>query len=516
MFSKNPIGILEALSRVAPIPIVGVDAQGLIDLWSSAASRFFGWSFSELKGQPLPWGDVLESAVHREQHPIRTRLRAKAGELLDVEFQLTVRESEFPNAKDPARGGWLIVFTDLSAIAMVERERNSFEIRENESAARFKAESRFRELLEAAPDPILEVDQHGRIVLCNGVSEKVFGYSREELLGMKVEMLLPEASRGNHDGHRAGFMHTPSIRPMGRGRTLLAARKDGTAFPVEVSLSPVQSEDGLRVTAIVRDVSERKRAEEEIHAINQQLAVRNKEIERANRLKSEFLASMSHELRTPLHTIIGFAELLGEEVNGPLNEKQKRFLLHVNHDSLHLLALINDVLDLSKIEAGRMELHRELFDSKNIFVEAMAGIENLATPKNVTVDDHVTPGIFIYADRTRFREILNNLLSNAVKFTPEGGRVWVDARIVAATAGSPEVARFSIFDTGIGIAPENQAAVFDKFRQISSTTRGVREGTGLGLAIVKHLVEMHGGSMTLDSEVGRGSNFAFTMPTTRI
>jgi len=376
--------------------------------------------------------------------------------------------------------------------------------------AREFAESRFRELLEAAPDAIIEVDRQGRIVLLNAVTEKLFGYSREELLGKNVDSLLPDAARGRHAGHRAGYWASPQTRPMGHGLTLQARRKDGSEFPVEISLSPVKAGKGFRVTAIIRDVTTQRIAEEKIRAANIQLEQRNREVERANRLKSEFLASMSHELRTPLHTIIGFSELLAEGVEGPLNERQARFVRHVHQDALHLLELINDVLDLSKIEAGRLELKLEAFDATEAINDALGAIHPMAEAKHIVTANRIKGVLPIFADRVRFREILNNLLSNAVKFTPENGNVWIERE-----PAPEDVICFSVGDTGIGISPEDHDAVFDTFRQISSTTRGVREGTGLGLAIVKRLVEMHGGDIRLESERGKGSRFSFTMPVSR-
>jgi CheY-like chemotaxis protein/anti-sigma regulatory factor (Ser/Thr protein kinase) len=251
-------------------------------------------------------------------------------------------------------------------------------------------------------------------------------------------------------------------------------------------------------------------AEEKIRAANIQLEQRNREVERANRLKSEFLASMSHELRTPLHTIIGFSELLAEGVEGPLNDKQSRFVRHVHQDALHLLELINDVLDLSKIEAGRLELQLEAFDSLDVINDALGAIHPMAEAKQIVVSNRTKGPLPVFADRVRFREILNNLLSNAVKFTPEKGTVWIERE-----PAPEDVVCFSVGDTGIGIAPEDQDAVFDTFRQVGSTTRGVREGTGLGLAIVKRLVEMHGGEIRVESEKGKGSRFSFTIPVTR-
>ena len=232
-----------------------------------------------------------------------------------------------------------------------------------------QAESRFRELLEAAPDAIIEVDQEGRIVLLNRVAEEMFGYTREELVGRNVDTLLPAELAEHHARHRGDYWAKPVTRPTGHGFVLKARCKSGRELPVEISLSPVRSGDSFRVTAIIRDVTARKEAQEEIRSVNQKLEVRSREAERANSLKSEFLASMSHELRTPLHTILGFAELLREGLSGPLNDKQKRFIEHVHQDATHLLELINDILDLSKIEAGRLDLRIENIDAAEVAKE---------------------------------------------------------------------------------------------------------------------------------------------------
>jgi PAS domain S-box-containing protein len=459
----------------------------------------FGWSEEEVLGKVLPLAVQLVSALQDENF-LRTVVQRKNGKSLEIDCRIARR----------ATGGWIVLSTDLTNTVASEREREELIARDHEATARIKAESRFRELLEAAPDAIIEVDREGRIVLLNAVTVKLFGYTREELLGRNVDALIPDSARARHAIHRANYWEKPGTRPMGQGLTLLARRKDGSEFPVEISLSPVRSDEGFRVTAIIRDVTEQKIAEEKIRAANQQLELRNKEVERANRLKSEFLASMSHELRTPLHTIIGFAELLAEELEGPLNEKQKRFLNHVHQDSLHLLDLINDVLDISKIEAGGMELHTESFDAREVVRVAVDSIRTIAAAKAISIENRVENETFVLADRVRFREILSNLLSNAVKFTPDGGRVEVGM----GTLQEGKVV-FFVSDTGVGIAPEDFEAIFDKFRQVGSATHGVREGTGLGLAIVKHLVEMHGGSIWLESTVGAGSCFTFSIPADR-
>jgi PAS domain S-box-containing protein len=375
-------------------------------------------------------------------------------------------------------------------------------------------------LLESLPDAIFEVDSAGRIALANTEAERMFGRTREELLGSQVEALIPERFLHNHVSYRDRYGVHPVRRPMGAGLDLFALRKDGTEFAVDINLSPLEGVEAGRVLCVIRDVSPRRAAEEKIKVLNQnlerrsselaaandELSVQNREVERANRLKSEFLASMSHELRTPLNTILGFSELLSEEHAGALNGKQKRFVTHIQRDANHLLELINDILDLSKIEAGRLELRLESFAMAVAVAEVLTSIRPLAAAKNITVDSEVDTGLMLQADRLRFKEILYNLLSNAIKFTPAGGRIWIES---AVDDGS---IRFLVGDTGIGIAAADQREIFESFRQASVTTKGVREGTGLGLAITKRLVEHHGGKIWVESEPGKGSRFLFTLP----
>ena len=378
-------------------------------------------------------------------------------------------------------------------------------------------DGRFRHLLEAAPDAIIEVNREGKIVLLNKVTETLFGYSRQELLGQSVEMLVPEELRAAHGTHRGGYWKHPATRPMGGALKLEGRRKDGTRFPVEISLSPVEFEGVLGVTAIIRDVTDRQLAEqkirsmqaayaEELAAKNQQLEIRNAEVERANHLKSEFLSGMSHELRTPLHTILGFTELLEEELEGPLNEKQQRFVRHIHRDSQHLLALINDVLDLSKIESGRLELQREVFALTDALEETISSLRPRASAKKVEIIASSEVSAQLFADRLRFRQILYNLLSNAVKFTPEGGKISVSVEIQA------DHIEVCVADTGVGIPTTQHESIFDKFYQVGKRQAGGAEGTGLGLAITKRLVEAHGGTIRVESEPGKGSKFSFTIP----
>ncbi len=483
-------------------PIIVRDHRDRIVYWNKGAERLYGWTAAQATGRmshdllqtvfPVPLEEIvklLEQEGHWEGELLHS---TRAGQRVTVLSRWT---------RELGVGDSHVLETNVD---MSERQQRL--VLEEQS----RLERRFRQLLEAAPDAIVEVSSDGQIVLVNQIAEEMFGYRRDELLGKSVDMLVPDAVRPQHDRHRDNYLEHPRTRPMGSGLDLHARRRDGVLFPVEISLSPIQTEGGVHVTAVIRDVTERKRAEREVRRLQQQytseLEARNREIERANRLKSEFLASMSHELRTPLHTIIGFAELLQEGSEGALNEAQKRFVARIHHDSGHLLELINDVLDLSKIEAGQLTLRRERYPLARSIREALDAVRPGAAAKSLHIEDRGESQCEVDADPLRVKEMLYNLLSNAVKFTPEGGTVWIE------TAEASGFARITVGDTGIGIPADEQENIFDKFYQVGNTTRGVREGTGLGLSITKELVQMHGGWMEVSSTPGRGSRFTFTLP----
>jgi len=244
-----------------------------------------------------------------------------------------------------------------------------------------------------------------------------------------------------------------------------------------------------------------------LNQMSEELGRLYQQIEAANRHKSEFLANMSHELRTPLNAIIGFSEVLLERMFGELNPKQDEYVQDVLMSGRHLLSLINDILDLSKVEAGRMELELSAFDLPAALEGCLTLVRERTTQHGIAltlaVDERVGE---VVADERKVRQVVLNLLSNAVKFTPEGGRVAVDVTWV------DKGVEIAVSDTGIGIAPEDQAAVFEEFRQVGSDQSRKSEGTGLGLALAQKFVELHGGRIWLTSEVGKGTTFAFTLP----
>jgi signal transduction histidine kinase len=244
--------------------------------------------------------------------------------------------------------------------------------------------------------------------------------------------------------------------------------------------------------------------------MNDELGRLYRQLETANQHKSEFLANMSHELRTPLNAVIGFSEVLLERLFGDLNAKQDEYLKDILTSGRHLLSLINDVLDLSKVEAGRMELELSTFDVASALANAMTLVRERAQRHGVTLGLDVVPEVgALVADERKFKQIVLNLLSNAVKFTPDGGRIDVNAR------REEDNVMIAVHDTGIGIAPEDQAAVFEEFRQVGRDYTSKQEGTGLGLTLTKKFVELHGGRIWVESEPGKGSTFTFTIPVKR-
>ena len=361
-------------------------------------------------------------------------------------------------------------------------------------------------LLEHAPDATVIVDADGRIQLVNAQTERLFGYYREELIGKPVEMLIPARYHGRHVGERHAYHTDPRVRPMGVGLELNGLRKDGSEFPVEVSLSPVVMKDGTFVASAIRDVTERKAFERRLHELNA-------ELEAASRAKDDFLASMSHELRTPLNAIIGFTGTLLMKLPGPLNEEQERQLHIVQWSARHLLSLINDILDIAKIESGKMELHFEAVPVKEVVKDVAASLAALASEKGLEFTSTVSgDGESAVTDRRALRQILLNLTNNAVKYT-EKGSVRIDAR-GATWHGRPAI-EVSVTDTGVGIKPEDRRRLFEAFEQLEPLHALHAEGTGLGLFLCRNLTAMLGGELKMTSEYGSGSTFTLFLPKVR-
>ncbi len=371
-----------------------------------------------------------------------------------------------------------------------------------------ESDERHRKLFENNPHPTWVFDRETlRFLAVNVAAVRKYGYSRDEFLAMTLKDIRPPEDV-------PALLET--VKTLGEENESSGAwrhrLKDGTIIDTE-NTSYALSFLGRAARAVVAvDITQRKRDEAEkreimdsLAAANEELGLRNREVERATHMKSKFLASMSHELRTPLNAIVGFSDLLAEGTSGALNVKQKRFVDHIKQGSAHLLQLINDILDLSKIEAGQLELHTEEFLVQDALPEVLSTIDPLAIAKNIRLEQKVESKSLVRADRVRFKQILYNLLSNAVKFTPKSGQISIEC------VDDWDFVRVSVIDTGTGIRPEDQEVIFDEFRQGAGRANG-HEGTGLGLAITRRLVEQQGGQITLQSEFGKGSCFTFRLP----
>jgi protein-histidine pros-kinase len=473
-----------AVLEVTPDAILVTNALGRIVYVNSQAGRVFGFDPATLVGKPvellLPERYRAAHGKHRNGFFAQPRARAM-GHGLEL-FGLRANGEEFP--------------VEISLSPLVTDDGTMVMSAVRDIVDRKKAERKFRMLLEAAPDAMVIVASDGRISLVNSQTLQLFGYTREELLGRPIEMLIPYRFRGGHAAHRNSFFGQPRARAMGAGLDLYGLRKDGTEFPVEISLSPLETEEGLFVSSAIRDASERRRIE--------------RTLQEANRMKSEFLANMSHELRTPLNGIIGFSEFLIDEKRGTLNAKQKEYLNDILSSGQHLLRLINDVLDLSKVEAGRMELFPETFSVPAAIDEVCAIVSTMARKKHITLSQQTSDvPTELTLDRQKLMQVLYNLLSNALKFTEANGTVTVDVQLER-----PDLLRIAVEDSGIGIRAVDFPKLFVEFQQLDSGTDRHYGGTGLGLALTKRLVEFQHGSISVTSEPGRGSTFIVTLPIT--
>jgi protein-histidine pros-kinase len=358
---------------------------------------------------------------------------------------------------------------------------------------------RFKGVLEAAPDATIAVRSDGRIAVVNTLAEKLFGYGRDEMLDQPVEILVPEAARPAHRRHREGYVARPTTRPMGAGLELAGRHKDGREFPVEISLSSIETEEGLLVSAAIRDITDRKR-------LAQTLQEKNAELERANRAKDRFLASMSHELRTPLNAILGFTGTLLMGLPGPLNDEQRAQLQTVRNSARHLLTIINDLLDLAKIDSGKVELALEAVDCRAVVDDVATSLRPLAEAKGLGFEVACPrQTVTAWADRRALTQILLNLANNAVKFT-EAGTIRIVVTGGAPTEEGAGHVTIDVVDTGIGIAPADQERLFEAFEQLGNRPP-TQEGTGLGLHISRKLAELLGASIHCSSKPAQGSTF---------
>jgi PAS domain S-box-containing protein len=362
-------------------------------------------------------------------------------------------------------------------------------------------EAKFRGLLDSAPDGIVIVDGQGFIVLVNSQAQRMFGFTTEELLGQPVEILLPEAARGRHAAHREAYGANPTTRPMGMGIELSGRRKDGSEFPVEISLSPLRTKDGLLITSDIRDISERKRVEAQVGALNENLARRVTELAAVNRELEAFSYSVSHDLRAPLRSIDGFSQALLEEYGDRLDTTGEDYLRRVRSAARRMGELIDDLLDLSRVT--RREMRHELVDLSALARAVMAELQKSdpARPVKVVIAD----GLVAAGDAQLLRLVLENLLGNAWKFTSKQPAPRIE--LGAFDRDGHRV--FFVRDNGVGFDMAYAHKLFGAFQRLHGMTEF--PGTGIGLATVQRIIHRHGGEVWAEAEVGRGATFSFTL-----
>lgn len=601
-----------AILRSSADAVIAKSVDGIVTAWNDGATRVYGYAADDIIGKnieitfPVAALDE-ERARHRrvaagasESGYRCTRLRADGHPIQVVMSMSPVRD-------EPG---------DVIGVASISRPVNAAE----------QDEARFASLLEAAPDAVICVGPDGRIATVNAQTMTLLGYSRDELLGANVDLLLPEALRDRHAEHRTAYMRDPHVRRMGAGLALQARRRDGTTFPVEVSLAPDSTGDGGLVIAVVRDVS-RQRALEAVSKENEtrlrQLAESTRivfvllqlqppaclyvapggrallgrdpaelfadpgmgvswvhpddrdEFERvylrpsragliaqsehraispdgtvkwvratatpvtnpdgapertvitvediserigaaealraaeasaraANDAKNEFLSRMSHELRTPLNAVLGFGQLLARRFEGT---EDAEAIGHILKGGRHLLDLINDVLDIARIESGKMSISTEPVHVRTVIDETLDLMRPLAQDAGVALSVGAGPDAYVMADRQRLRQMLLNLVSNGIKYNHRGGTVWVTYEV------GTDQTTLTVRDNGHGIPVEAQARMFTPFDRLGAEGSGV-DGTGIGLALTRSLAELMGGSIAVVSTPGEGSSVTVSLPAT--
>jgi len=472
---------IQALVDTIVDGIIVIDAKGRIQTLNPAAVALFGYSPDEVQGQnikmlmPQPYAAEHDSYLHnflttgdKKVIGIGREVTGKRKDGTTFPMELAVSEMEVNGDR---------MFTGIVR-DITERKRAEIELQ--------TSENRIRALFDTIVDGIIVIDAKGRVQTVNPAAVALFGYSPEELQSKNIKMLMPEPYAGEHDGYLHNYLTTGNKQVIGIGREVTGRRKDGTTFPMELAVSEMEVNGERMFTGIVRDITERKKVEQ---------------------MKTEFISTVSHELRTPLTSISGALALVLGNVTGELPEKARSMLEMAARNSERLTLLINDILDLEKIEAGRLDFDYKIVDMVDLARRALEDNEGYARKHQVrlVLDSQVTQAP-VRADEHRLLQVFSNLISNAVKFSPENGVVEVS---VAAHGTGIRVA---VRDYGTGIPQEFHSRIFQRFAQADSSDTREMGGTGLGLSISKAIVERHDGDIGYQTEAGVGTVFHFDLP----
>jgi PAS domain S-box-containing protein len=497
--TSGPRALLGAILDSVDDAILTKDLEGRVEYWNPAAERMYGYSAAEMVGRSV---SVLSSPGDGDEMPgilarigrgeridhYETTRKAKDGRLVPVSVSIT----PLRNA-DGRIVGAVSVARDLSRDLAARREVRQLE-------------EQFRLLVEGAPTGMVMVDAEGTIRLVNARIEQLFSYKREELLGREIEILVPPRFRLQHPGHRSLFFDSPMPRAMGAGRDLFGLRKDGSEFPAEIGLNPIQTAEGMRVMASVIDITERKRAETEISRLNEDLekrvAERTAQLEAAVKEMEMFSYSVSHDLRAPLRHLVGFLDLLSRHSASALDETGTRYLGVLRESSLRMSTLIDELLSFSRV--GRTEMKLADVRLKDIVQEAID--EASQDAKERIVRWSLGELHAVLADRHLLKLALANLLDNAVKYT----RPRPEALIEIDSYRDNDMVVVRVRDNGVGFEPAYTEKLFGIFQRLHSSSEF--EGIGIGLANVRRIVSRHGGRTWAEGVPDKGSTFYFSLP----
>jgi PAS domain S-box-containing protein len=466
----------------SPDAAIATSENGAVLFWSKGAETLFGFTRDEAAGRIF--SEMVSAGTPLEPIPsdgnivtYETMQRRKDGSLVDVCISVKAVRDERKQVQ----------FTLFSV-------RDMTNLKVNRDAKMLEA--RFGHLLESMPDGIVMINAAGRMVLANSQAERIFRYGAGELLCRPIEELIPPRFRGGHVGHRTNYFGQPRSRPMGAGLELFGLRKDGSEFPVEISLSPLQTADGTLVSSAIRDITDRKHVQRELEEKNAALEAANQELE-------SFSYSISHDLRAPLRAMGGFTRILEKQFGGPIPPEARQAMNRIRDNASQMGRLIDGLLDFSSL--GRRAVTRRKMDPVPL-VRAIAD-ELLAENSDRTIEFEIEALPALEADPNLLRQVFVNLLSNAVKYSR--GKKPAIIKIGAQTEKG-QVAYY-VCDNGAGFDMEYSGKLFKVFQRLHRADEF--EGTGVGLAIVQRIVERHGGRVWAESKVGEGATFFFTLGT---
>jgi len=479
--SRLPAEVVNELLHAAADAAIVTDSDGRIVFVNRGAEVLFGYTAEDIVGETvetlMPQDLRAQHAEYRQRYKSAPRARPLLSGL-DL----------YGLRKDGSRFRAEIALTPVETnagllVASTIREVNAGD----------ESEAYFRTMLETAPDAMIIVDERGRIAIVNRQAEDMFGYSRAELLGHEVEMLLPESIRDHHQGHRGRYAQNPELRPMGPGLDLLGRRKDGSEFPVEISLSPVKTSSGMFVSSVIRDVTQRRRMEQEIIAARQAA-------ERAQKANTAFLAAASHDLRQPVQALSLLNGALRRTVK---DERAREMIDHQEHSLTAMTNLLNSLLDISRLDAGVVTPDVEEFPMQRVIDRLSAEFGRQASHKGLEFSSEPC-AVMVRSDPNLLSEIIQNLVSNAIRYTDKGS-----VKMVCDCSGN--MCRLEVVDTGIGIEEDQLEAIFKEFHQ-TKTPGSSTEGFGLGLAIVRRLADLLEHDIGVESKPGKGSTFRVLVP----